>query len=188
MNTKVLWRRLVHRGQDRGKSLLNLATHVWMREYVEFVLADRREGTRSNLRGVEPGLRKRGESGRKRARGACAVRYLRWTVARRPIAPTLADAGANKRGAEHSDPNAKRLELHRQPLRHVDHCEFARPVRAKSESALHTSPGCGVDDVAALTMGADVRKEGSDTVKDSHQVDVEHPSPTFERDVVDTAT
>ena len=48
--------RFVYCCQDGGKSLLDLATQLWMSEYVEFVLADRGEGTRSHLRRVEPGL------------------------------------------------------------------------------------------------------------------------------------
>jgi len=48
--------RFVYCCQDGGKSLLGLATQLWMSEYVEFVLADRGEGTRSHLRRVEPGL------------------------------------------------------------------------------------------------------------------------------------
>jgi hypothetical protein len=34
---------------------------------------------------------------------------------------------------------------------------------------------------------ADVRKKGADAVKDSHKVDVEHPSPIVEPDVVNAA-
>ena len=36
-------------------------------------------------------------------------------------------------------------------------------------------------------MGADMREEGADTVQYAHQIDVEHPSPVVERDVVDAA-
>jgi hypothetical protein len=42
--------------------------------------------------------------------------------------------------------------------------------------------GCCVDDVATFAMSADVRKEGSDAVKHAHQVDVQHPPPSVERD------
>jgi len=42
--------------------------------------------------------------------------------------------------------------------------------------------------VAAFAVGADMRKEGTDAVKHAHQVDVEHPSPIVERDVVDAAS
>jgi hypothetical protein len=41
--------------------------------------------------------------------------------------------------------------------------------------------------VAALAVGADVRHEGADAVKHSHNVDVEHPSPILEREVVEAA-
>jgi hypothetical protein len=34
-------------------------------------------------------------------------------------------------------------------------------------------------------MGADVRKKGPDALQDSHKIDVEHPSPSVERDVID---
>ena len=36
-------------------------------------------------------------------------------------------------------------------------------------------------------MGADVRKEAADAVQHAHQIDVEHPSPVVERDIVDAA-
>ena len=32
-----------------------------------------------------------------------------------------------------------------------------------------------------------MRQEGADAVQDAHQVDIEHPSPIVERDVVDAA-
>jgi hypothetical protein len=40
-NIPLTTRRLVHRRQDGGKSLLNLATLLWMCEHVELVLVDR---------------------------------------------------------------------------------------------------------------------------------------------------
>ena len=60
-------------------------------------------------------------------------------------------------------------------------------VRAEAEAALQPGHRRGVDDVAAFAMGTDMRKEGADAVKHAHQVDVEHPSPVVERDVVDAA-
>ena len=41
--------------------------------------------------------------------------------------------------------------------------------------------------MAAFAMRADVRQEAFDAVKHAHQVDVDHPSPIIQRDVVDTA-
>ena len=41
--------------------------------------------------------------------------------------------------------------------------------------------------MAALAVAADVREEGADAVKHAHQVDVEHPAPGVERDIVDAA-
>jgi hypothetical protein len=37
-------------------------------------------------------------------------------------------------------------------------------------------------------MGANMWEEGSDAVKDAHQVDIKHPAPVIERDVVDAAS
>jgi ABC-type spermidine/putrescine transport system permease subunit I len=54
--------------------------------------------------------------GGKRPRRARGVRRLHRTVALRPIAPTLVDAGANKPRTKHRHSNAKRRELHRQPF------------------------------------------------------------------------
>ena len=42
--------------------------------------------------------------------------------------------------------------------------------------------------MAALAVGADVRNERADAMHDAHQVDIEHPAPAIELDVVDTAT
>src|SRR3984893_14578558 len=187
-DTLASHRRFAHCGQDGGKPLLHFGTHFRMREYVEFVLADRGEDSRRNLRRVEPGLQQFGDLGDQRARRACGVERRRRTIALRPIAPTLADAGANVAGTEHAHADAKRLDLHRQPLRHRDHRELARRVRAKPQPALHSGHGRGVDDVAAFTVGPDVRQEGTDTVKDTHKVDVEHASPIVDRYVVDAAT
>ena len=41
--------------------------------------------------------------------------------------------------------------------------------------------------MSAFAMGADMRKEASDAMQNAHQVDVQHPSPIIERDVVDAA-
>ena len=41
--------------------------------------------------------------------------------------------------------------------------------------------------MAAFAMGADMRQEAFDAVQHAHQVDVDHPSPIIERDVVDAA-
>jgi hypothetical protein len=42
--------------------------------------------------------------------------------------------------------------------------------------------------MATFTMRADVRQENTDAVKYPHDVYVEHPTPIFERDVVDSAS
>ena len=41
--------------------------------------------------------------------------------------------------------------------------------------------------MATFAMRPDMRKEGPDAVQHPHEVDVEHPSPGVERDVVDAA-
>jgi hypothetical protein len=41
--------------------------------------------------------------------------------------------------------------------------------------------------MTTFAVGADVRKETADAVNDAHQIDVEHPSPIVERDIVDAA-
>src|ERR1700694_4165389 len=108
-------------------------------------------------------------------------------VARRPVAAALADPGANIARTERGHADAKRLELRRQPLRDADHRELARHVRAKAKPAIHPGHRGGVDDVAAFAMAAEMRKEGPDAVKHAHQIDVEHPPPIVERDIVDAA-
>ena len=69
-------RRFVHRGQDRGKALLQFGTPLSavMREHVEFVLADRVQDLRGDIRRIEPGLSEFGEAGGQRASRACRVR------------------------------------------------------------------------------------------------------------------
>jgi hypothetical protein len=104
-----------------------------------------------------------------------------------PVTLTLGDAGANKPGTEHGHANAKRLKLHRQPLQHGDDRELACRVGAKTEHAQKAGHGCGVDDVATFAVRADVWKEGTDAMKDSHKVDVEYPAPIVARDVVDAS-
>src|ERR1700687_3648453 len=158
-----------------------------MREHVEFVLMDRGENSRRDLRWVEPGLQAFGNLGEEQARRACGIWRLRRSVALRPVAATLADPGAHIARTEHGHANAKWLKLRRQPLRHADHRELARHVRAKAEPAIHPGHRGSVDDVATFAMGADMRKEGTDAMKDSDQIDVEHPSPIVERDIVDAA-
>jgi hypothetical protein len=56
------------------------------------------------------------------------------------------------------------------PLRHGDHRELACRVGAKTEHAQKAGHGCGVDDVATFAVRADVWKEGTDAMKDSHKV------------------
>ena len=41
--------------------------------------------------------------------------------------------------------------------------------------------------MAAFAMRADVRQEALDAVNHAHQVDVDHPAPIIQRDVVDAA-
>jgi hypothetical protein len=41
--------------------------------------------------------------------------------------------------------------------------------------------------VAAFPVGADVRQERADAVQHAHQIDVEHPAPIVEQNVVDAA-
>src|SRR5258708_17614601 len=103
------------------------------------------------------------------------------------MAAALADAGANKARTEHGHANAMRLELGREPLRHADHRELARHVRAEAEPAIHPGHRGGVDEVAAFAVLADMREEGPDAVENPGKIDVEHPSPIVERDIVDAA-
>jgi hypothetical protein len=42
--------------------------------------------------------------------------------------------------------------------------------------------------MAAFAVGADKRQERSDAVQHAHQIDVEHPAPIVEQNVVDAAT
>ena len=41
--------------------------------------------------------------------------------------------------------------------------------------------------MTALAVLADVRQEAPDAVHDAHQVDVDHPAPIIDRDLVDAA-
>jgi hypothetical protein len=41
--------------------------------------------------------------------------------------------------------------------------------------------------VAAFAVGTDVRQERADAVEHAHQIDVEHPAPVVERNIVDAA-
>ena len=41
--------------------------------------------------------------------------------------------------------------------------------------------------MAAFAVGADMRQEALDAVQHAHQVDVDHPAPVVERDMVDAA-
>src|SRR5690349_21230938 len=115
----------------------------------------------------------------------CGVRLR--SVAFRPIASALVDAGAHPSGTEHGHAYAERLEVHGETLRHGDDRELARRVRAKSEPANHARHGGSIDEVTAFAMGADVRQEGMHAVEHAHQVDVKHPPPVVERNVVDAA-
>src|SRR4029079_4486477 len=60
-------------------------------------------------------------------------------------------------------------------------------VGAESEPTVYPCHGCGVHEVAPFPVGTDVRQEGTNAVQDSHQVDVENPTPGIERNVVDAA-
>ena len=41
--------------------------------------------------------------------------------------------------------------------------------------------------MAAFAVAADMRQEASDAMQHAHQVDVDHPAPVVERDVIDAA-
>ena len=158
-----------------------------MREHVESVLADRRQDLPGDIRWVEPGLHKFDDMGRHCGCPALRVRRPPRPVALRPVARTFADTGANPPGTQHAHANAERLELRRESLRHGHDRELARRVRTEPKPADHPGHGSGVDEVAAFAMGADVRQESADAVKHAHQVDVEHPAPVVERNVVNAA-
>ena len=80
------------------------------------------------------------------------------------------------------------LDLYRQPFRHVDHGELARRVWAESNHALQTGHRRSVDDVPAFAVRTYVWEKSSNAVEHAHQVDIEHPTPIVERNIVDTAS
>jgi hypothetical protein len=80
-----------------------------MRENIELVLADRGENLCSDIQRIEPGLCEFSRSGGKDTRWARGVQLRAWAVAYVPIARTIADAGANIAGTDHSDADSEGL-------------------------------------------------------------------------------
>ena len=178
----------VHRGQNGGESRLHLGPHAGMGENVEFVFPDgsrararRRQRDRAPPRSAlrsrppwpPPDWPDRAAATGRSARAGCA-RSRRCAV-------------RTKLGHSTLTPMPCGLSCSGKALRHADHGKFARPVGAESQSGLHPRHRCGVDDMAAFAMGADMRQEALDAVEHAHQVDVDHPSPIIQRDVVDAA-
>src|SRR5262245_30768099 len=104
------------------------------------------------------------------------------------MALALHDVGANKPRAEYAYTNAKRLELRRESLRHTDDCVLARTVRVEILAGRNAGHGCGIHEVTAFAMPANVGKESANAVQHSHNVHVEDPPPILKRDVVDPTT
>src|SRR5262249_5345165 len=75
----------------------------------------------------------------------------------RTIAAAFANAGRNPAGAENTDANAVRLELHRQRFGNPHHRKFARGIGADAGAAEKPRHRGGVDNVATLTMGLQQR-------------------------------
>src|SRR5439155_20240970 len=137
--------------------------------------------------GIEPSFDLSRDLGHHGGRRTGGIERLRLAVTLRSVAPALADAGADKARAQDAYADAEWLELQAKPLRHADDGKLARRVGTKPQSALHPRHRCGVDDMAAFAVGADVRQEAFDAVKHAHHIDVDHPSPIIQRDVVHTA-
>src|SRR5260370_19395526 len=88
-------RHFVHRRLDRGKPLVYLLAHFRMGEDVEFVLADRCDNSRCDLRRVESCLQAFGDPGEEQARRACGIRRLGGAIAFRPVARALSETGTH---------------------------------------------------------------------------------------------
>src|SRR5215831_378980 len=102
----------VHCRKDGSKPLFYRLAPLWMREHIEFILADRSHDSPSDIRRVEAGLYKIGDLGDQHTCRAGGVRRLLRAIALRSIAFTLHDAGANESGTEHAHSDAKRFKLH----------------------------------------------------------------------------
>src|ERR1700749_623997 len=175
---------LVHCGLDRGETFLHVIAHLGMREYVELVGANCSQGLLGYVGRVEARLleactlcsqfcsvTRRGQFGRR-------------SIPLRSISCALADVSAYEPGTKHRHANSKRIGLQGQPFRQGYDGGLACRVGAKPQSALQSGHGSGVDDVATFTMGAHARQETTDAVDDSHQIDIDRPSPGVERNLV----
>ena len=108
------------------------------------------------------------------------------------MAGTLQNVGADDSGTQDAHANAKGLQLDGQSLGHADDGELACGIGGKALTAGgsridHPGHRRGVDDVPALAMRSHVRQEGTHTVDDADQVDIENPVPVVECDMVNAA-
>src|SRR6185369_311634 len=104
-----------------------------MGENIELVVPDRGEHARGDRVGIEPRRDLPGDFGHHRRCRTGGIERLRLAVAPGPVAPTLADAGADKTWTQHADADAERLELMAKAFGHADHGKLARPVGAESQ-------------------------------------------------------
>ena len=96
-----------------------------MGEYIEFVVADRSQDLRSDIRRVKSRLPKFDEAGKELSCWACGVWCHSRAVARWPVPSAGPNMSSHETRADHSHADTHRRNLFRQPLRHVDHREFA---------------------------------------------------------------
>src|SRR6266481_3171999 len=115
-----------------------------MGEDIEFVVPDRGDNARGDIGWIEPRLQPPGDFGNHQSGRAYGIERLRLAVPRRPVAPAVADGRADEARTEHADPDAMRLDLHRQSLRHRDHRELACRVGAEAETAIYPAHRRGV--------------------------------------------
>jgi phosphoglycolate phosphatase len=156
-------------------------------EDVEIVGADRVHDAGGDLSRIDAGFNLPLDFGNESSGGAVWIKRPRLTVALGAIAPTLADPGAHEVRTEHADADAERGELHSQPFRDCDDCELGRGIGAEPHVADHAGHRCGIDDMSAFVLRAHMRQERANTVDHAHQVDVDHPAPIVDRDMVDAA-
>ena len=105
----------------------------------------------------------------------------------RPIASALTDAGSNETRTEYRHADAERLDLWRKPFRHCNDRELACGVGAEPHAAHHSCHRRSVDEVSTLIVRAHMGQKRPGAVKHAHQIDVEHPFPAIERNVIDAA-
>src|SRR6185312_4672512 len=99
-----------------------------MGENVELIVADRGEHARGDRVGLESRVDIPGDLGHHRGRRTGGIERLRLAITLGPVAPALADPGADKARTQDADADAVRLELKAKPLRHADDGKFGRAI------------------------------------------------------------